>query len=215
MTENSTGQPSAILKPDRTDIIPILLWGTIVFLTWLFMHGADHFLALTPEAMGKYFSLRWVLIAHITGGGGALVLGLVQFWPRLRNYSWKIHRAIGILYLLAILMSSVCAVILAFTTAYEVNWAYAFSLQVWVSVWISATAMAYYTAIKRKFKLHREWMTRSYIVTLAFIVSGLSLKTPFVQGLGSFEDISPSLFWMGWAVPLYVYEMILSSRRKA
>ncbi|GAA0529929.1 DUF2306 domain-containing protein [Chitinophaga japonensis] len=179
------------------------------------MHGADHFLELTPEALGKYFSLRWVLIAHITGGGGALVLGLVQFWPKLRNYSWKVHRVIGILYLLAILLSSTCAMILAFTTAYEVNWAYAFSVQVWAGVWISATAIAYYTAIKKKFKLHREWMTRSYIVTLAFIISGLSLKTPFVQGLGSFEDISPSFFWLGWAVPLYVYEIILSSKRKA
>lgn len=198
----------------KTDIGPLLLWAVIVFLTWLFMHGADRFLQLTPEALGKYFKLKWVLIAHITAGGGALMLGLVQFWPKLRNYSWKLHRIIGLLYLLAIVVSSICALILAFTTAYKVNWAYAFSAQVWVSVWISSTAIAYYTAIKRKFKLHREWMTRSYIVTLAFIISGLSLKIPYIQQLGSFEDISPSLFWMGWAVPLYVYEIILSSKRK-
>ena len=201
-----------ILSLDRSDIVPVFLWALIVFLTWLFMHGADHFLALTPAALGKYFELRWVLIAHITAGGGALVMGLVQFWPKLRSFSWKLHRVIGLLYLMAILLSSICAVILAFSTAYEVNWAYAFSLQIWVGVWISSTAIAYYAALKRKFQLHQEWMVRSYLVTLAFIISGLAVKLPYIQSLGSFAEISPSLFWMGWSVPLYIYQVILSGR---
>lgn len=203
-----------LLKLEKTDLGPLFIWALIIFLTWLFMHGADHFLLLTPEALGKYFKLKWVLIAHITAGGGALVLGFVQFWPKLRNFSWKLHRIIGFLYLLAILLSSSCAVILAFTTAYEVNWAYAFSLQVWVTVWISATAIAYYAIIKRNVNLHKEWMVRSYIVTLAFIISGLAIKIPYVQDLGTFADISPSLFWMGWSVPLYVYQIVLSSKKK-
>ena len=203
-----------LLKLEKTDLGPLFIWVLIIFLTWLFMHGADHFLLLTPEALGKYFKLKWVLIAHITAGGGALVLGFVQFWPKLRNFSWKLHRIIGFLYLLAILLSSSCAVILAFTTAYEVNWAYAFSLQVWVTVWISATAIAYYAIIKRNVNLHKEWMVRSYIVTLAFIISGLAIKISYVQNLSSFADISPSFFWMGWSVPLYVYQIVLSSKKK-
>jgi len=203
-----------LLKLEKTDLGPLFIWVLIIFLTWLFMHGADHFLLLTPEALGKYFKLKWVLIAHITAGGGALVLGFVQFWPKLRNFSWKLHRIIGFLYLLAILLSSSCAVILAFTTAYEINWAYAFSLQVWVTVWISATAIAYYAIIKRNVNLHKEWMVRSYIVTLAFIISGLAIKIPYVQNLGTFADISPSFFWMGWSVPLYVYQIVLSSKKK-
>jgi uncharacterized membrane protein len=192
------------------DIVPLAIWGIIIFLTWTFMHGADRFLELTPQALGKYYTLRWVLIAHITAGGGALILGAVQFWPKLRNYSRKLHRIVGLLYVSAILVSSFCAVILAFTSAYKVNLPYAFSLQVWVSVWISSTFIAYYHAFRKNIRLHREWMTRSYIVTLAFVVSGLLIKIPFVQKLGSFEEISPSLFWLGWAVPLYIYEMVRS-----
>jgi hypothetical protein len=195
------------------DIITLLLWALIITLTWMFMHGADHFLDLTPEALGKYFKLRWFLIMHITAGGGALILGPLQFWERLRNYSWKLHRIIGILYLLAIMASSLCAVILASTTAYAVNWAYAFSLQIWVSVWITSSFIAYYTARKKKFRLHKEWMIRSYIVTLAFVISGLLIKVPLIQRLGSFEDISPSLFWLGWAVPLYIYQVVLSFKK--
>jgi hypothetical protein len=192
----------------------IALWLGIFFLTHSFMSGADHFLALTPEAMGKYFSYKWILIAHITAGGGALVLGPFQFWKRLQQGNWKVHRVIGVLYLLAVLVSSVCAVILAYTTAYAINWAYAFSLQVWVSVWIIATFIAYGSALTKRFKLHKEWMTRSYIVTVAFIVSGLMVKLPLIQQLGSFAEISPSLFWFGWSVPLFVYEVVLAAKRK-
>ncbi|MES2616762.1 MAG: DUF2306 domain-containing protein [Bacteroidota bacterium] len=203
-------QKNKALKFSISDITPVLIWILVVFITWTFMHGADHFLKLTPEALGKYFNYKWILIAHITAGGGSLILGIVQFWKKLRTYNWKLHRIIGFLYLLAVLVSSFCAVVLAFTTSYKVNLPYAFSLQIWVSVWISATLLAYFFAIKKKFKLHEEWMIRSYLVTMAFVISGLILKTSFIQNLGSFEDISPSLFWLGWAVPLYIYEIIRS-----
>ena len=192
----------------------LLFWVLIFMITRYFMSGADHFLALTPTALGKYFTLRWVLIAHITAGGGALMLGPLQFWDRLRARYTKLHRWVGVGYLLAILVSAGCALILSFTTAYDVNWAYAFSLQVWVSVWIISTIIAYRAALQKKFILHKEWMMRSYIVTLAFIVSGLALKYLLWIGFGTFEAISPSLFWMGWSVPLFVYQVVLSWKAK-
>ena len=196
----------------KTDSIVLLTWAIVIFITWTFMHGADHYLKLTPEALGRYYNVKWFLLAHITAGGGSLVFGFLQFWKKLRNYSWKLHRIIGFLYLLAVLTSSLCAVVLAFTTAYDYGLPYAFSLQVWVTVWITSTSIAYYAALKQKFELHKEWMIRSYIVTLAFVISGLILKIPFVESLGSFEEISPSLFWMGWAVPLFVYEVVRSGK---
>ncbi|PST83647.1 hypothetical protein C7T94_14015 [Pedobacter yulinensis] len=210
----STRTPNKRFRFSLADLPLLLVWLVVFYFTWLFMHGADHFLAMTREALGKYFQMRYALIAHITAGGGSLLLGLLQFWPKLRLYSARTHRAIGLLYLLAVLVSSLTAVALAFTTAYTINWAYAFSLQVWVSVWISSTLIAYMAALKKKFKSHQEWMVRSYLVTLAFLISGLAVKLPVVQQLGSFEDISPSLFWMGWSVPLYIYQLFLNWRAK-
>ncbi len=188
----------------------IIFWLAIFVITSYFMRGADHFLLLTPEALGKYFDLRWTLIAHITAGGAALILGPIQFWSQVRVYSKRIHRVMGLLYLMAILVSSVCAIILAFTTSYQVNLPYAFSLQVWVTVWIISTFIAYRAAILGDYKVHKEWMTRSYIVTVAFVVSGVLLKILLAKAYGSFEDISPSLFWFGWSVPLFIYQIILS-----
>ncbi|NSL88357.1 DUF2306 domain-containing protein [Chitinophaga solisilvae] len=202
-------------KLELPDYLKILLWIGIVFITWTFMHGADHYLKMTKEVLGKYYNVRFFLIHHITAGGGALILGPLQFWDRIRNMGWKLHRIIGYLYLLAILSSSICAVVLASTSAYAVNWAYAFSLQVWATIWITATFIAWWAAVKGKFKLHKEWMVRSYLITLAFVVSGLLLKTPMVQSLGNFADISPTFFWLGWSIPLYLYEVVLSVKRRA
>ncbi|HMI02686.1 MAG TPA: DUF2306 domain-containing protein [Pedobacter sp.] len=193
----------------------VLLWFGVIGLAWYFMHGADHFLELTRAAMGKYFDYRYVLILHITAGGGALILGPPQFWAVFRKNRPKIHRIIGYLYCLAVLTSGTTAVVLAFTTAYKVNWAYAFSLQVWVSVWLISTFAALIAAVKRKFKSHSEWMVRSYLSTLAFVISGLAIKLPFVVALGSFADISPSLFWAAWAIPFYIYQLILFYRARS
>lgn len=208
MTPTTPRNTSLQLGP--RDILPALIFLLVAFLTWSFMHGADRFLAMTPAALGKYFPFRWILIAHITAGGGALLTGLLQFWPPLRNFSRRLHRAIGFVYLVAILVSSSCALVLAFTTSTAAGWSYAFSLQVWVSIWISSTVMAWRAALRADYRLHREWMTRSYLVTLAFIISGLALKLPAIARFGDFSDVAPSLFWAGWALPLFIYQMILA-----
>lgn len=194
------------------DLLYISGWLGILFITWTFMHGADKYLELTPEALGKYLPVKWFLLLHITAGGGALVLGPLQFWSRLQRNT-RLHRLVGYLYLLAILSSSICAVVLASTSAYTLGWAYAFSLQIWVSVWITTTFLAWWLAMKRRFKQHKDWMVRSYLVTLAFVVSGLILKMPWVEALGDFTIVSPSFFWLGWSAPLYLYEVIKVVRK--
>lgn len=198
---------------DGTDLIPFSIWLLVAFITWTFLDGAHHYLEFTREALGKYYDFRWILMTHVTAGAGTLIFGTIQFWEKLRKYSYRIHRVIGLLYVFSILISSVSALILAFTTAYEVNWQFAFALQVWATAWISSTLLAYYHALRKRFLLHKEWMLRSYIVTIAFVIQGLLLKTSYVQSLGSLEEISASFIWMGWTVPLYLYEVLRSGQR--
>jgi hypothetical protein len=51
-----------------SELLMLFLWLGIIYLTWYFMRGADHFLQLTQAAMGKYFPFKYVLILHITAG---------------------------------------------------------------------------------------------------------------------------------------------------
>ncbi len=113
-------------------------------------------------------------------------------------------------YVVAVLTSGFCAIGLSATTAYEVNRPYAFSLHVWVGIWLFSTLFAFVAVKQRKVKLHREWMVRSYLLTFAFVLSALLLKLPGIQWFGSFEEISPSLFWLSWSVPLFAYDVKLS-----
>jgi uncharacterized membrane protein len=201
-------------KTKSSEIFKITIGIILLSLSIYFISYNAHFFKATREATGKYFDIKWILLLHISGGAIALLTGPFQFWERLRNKHWRLHRNLGKLYLIAVLVSSVCAVYLSFTTAYTINWMYAFSAQVWVSVWITATLVAYVVVRKKKFKLHKEWMVRSYLVTWAFVFSALILKLPFIQAFGSFADISPSIFWFGWAVPLYIYDLYLTYKRK-
>jgi hypothetical protein len=196
------------------EYLKLLLGTVIISLSIYFLIGAAHFFKLSREELGKYFDIKWVLLLHISGGGIALLTGPFLLWEKFRNSNLKLHRFLGKVYLISVLVSGLLAVYLSVTTAYAVNWAYAFSLQIWVSVWLSSSFIAYYFVINKKIKLHKEWMARSYMVSLAFVISALILKIPYVQSLGTFEEISPSLFWFGWAVPLYIYDLYLSAERK-
>lgn len=194
---------------------PKLVVGALVLaLSVYFITVNAHLFELTPEALGKYFGVKWLLLLHVSGGAVALLTGPFQLWDELRVRRRALHRAMGKVYVLAIATSAPCAVYLTLTTAREVGRPYVFSLQAWVSVWMLSTWLAYRYARQKKIELHKEWMVRSYLVTLAFVLSALLYKLPFVSRQGSFAEVSPGLFWAGWAIPLFAWDVALSAKRK-
>lgn len=199
---------------DRTKAPRLLATLLVLSCALYFIAVNAHFFRLTREAMGKYFEIRPVLLLHIGGGAVALLSGPLQFWDELRLRSRELHRGLGVAYILAVAVSGPCALFLTFTSAREIGWPYVFSLQVWVSVWMLSTFLAYRYARRKQFKLHKEWMMRSYLVTLAFVVSALLIKLPFIAARGSFAEVSPSLFWAAWAVPLFALDVALSAQRR-
>lgn len=200
----------SLLRRPFPIVIGLFLLGASLY----FIAYTAHFFGSEPGVLGKYQSVKWLLWPHIFCGAISLLAGPFLLWEAFRNRYLRIHRGLGVAYVLAVLISGICAVGLSFTTAYEVNRPYAFSLHVWVAAWLFATGFAFVMVKRRKLKLHREWMVRSYLLTFAFVVSALLLKLPFVQGLGEFGEIAPSLFWFGWAVPLFVYDVILALRNE-
>lgn len=196
---------SLLLRRPLPIVTSLFLLGASLY----FITHAAHFFSGAPGALGKYLSFRWLLWPHIFFGAVSLLTGPFLLWEAFRNRYLKLHRGLGMAYVLAVLISGTTAVALSATTAYQVSRPYAFSLHVWVAAWLFATGFAFVMVKKRKLKLHKEWMVRSYLLTFAFVMSALLLKIPFIQQLGSFEEISPSLFWFGWAVPLFIYDVKL------
>lgn len=203
------------MKISKSYLNPNLIPGIVVLLLSLyFIIENRRFYAMTPEVLGKYFEIKWVLIAHIFCGALALVSGPFLLWESFRNRFLKIHRLIGKIYIISILVSAVSALYLTFTTALEINLPYAFALQMLVFVWLTSTGFAYWAVRNKKLMLHKEWMLRSYLSTVAFVGQALVIKIPSIMVLGSFAEISPSIFWFSWAIPMFLYQFYLGTKQK-
>jgi hypothetical protein len=80
-----------------------------------------------------------------------------------------------------------------------------------VDVMAITTAMAYYSVRHRAIAQHREWMIRSYVVTLAFVFFRVGFEV-----LNHYDVTEPersmALAWGCWAVPLLLTEPLLQLR---
>jgi uncharacterized membrane protein len=179
----------------------------------LFISRYLHFFEFTPGALGKYFPVKWILMAHIAGGATALLTGPFQLLKEVRNKYRKLHRVMGYVYIVSIILSSGGALALTFTTTNQVSVAYTISLWGLVFVWIASTGMAFWTIKEKKIQEHEEWMVRSYMVTFAFIVQNYLFSVPGFDKLGSFQEISPDLFWFSWSMPLFFYQLYLTKNK--
>jgi uncharacterized membrane protein len=178
-----------------------------------FIYQALRFFTFDPAILGKYLELKWLIMGHVAGGSVALLTGPFQLWKTFRNKYRRAHRVMGRVYVAGIVVGASCALILASTTAPSVNWPYALSLHMLASVWVASTLFAWRTAVRKRFKQHEEWANRSYIATVAFVIQAFSTETTLVSRLGSFGETSPTLIWLSWTLPMFVYDCVRLSKQ--
>lgn len=186
----------------------------VLFAGKIVLNDALPYFGLNEEVYGRFWSMKWPLIGHVSGGLLALVLGPFQFWAGFRNKYLKIHRLMGKLYLTAILIGTISSTSLAWTTGLAIHWTWAFSLQMLAFAWFCTAAMAFVSIKRRKFQQHKEWMIRSYVVTFAFVIFRWLAAMPSIIELGSFVERGPTLIWISWAIPLFLTEIVLQWNKK-
>jgi uncharacterized membrane protein HdeD (DUF308 family) len=159
---------------------------------------------------GFFWPSRWWLASHLGFGALALLLGPIQFISSVRQRSPRVHHWIGRLYLIGVLGGSVSAIYMSFFV--DASQAAGLSLFFLAVAWLITSFMAYITAVRRRFIEHREWMIRSYTVTLAFVTYRLLAPVPFFFHLGP-ELSATTRGWLCWSIPLLVTDMILGWTR--
>jgi len=184
----------------------VALASPVVVGSLVFIVKALRFFSFEPSVLGKYQPFRWVIVGHVAGGMLALATGPFQLSTRFRARYTRVHRVMGRLYVGGTSFGAVCALVLASTTARSIGGAYVPSLHVLATVWLVSSLMALRTALTRRFVAHREWATRSYIATVAFVAQSLSFEIPFVVRLGPFSEVAATVIWLSWTVPLFLYE---------
>lgn len=173
------------------------------------------YLRLNKESYGRFWDYKWPLFFHISSGITAMLIGPFQFWKKFRNRYIKIHRLLGRIYLIAILTGTISATYLAWTSGYKISFSWAFGLEALAFVWITTALMACISVRKRRMIQHREWMIRSYVVTLGFFFFRIFNNSVFIKSImPEFKERGVTIIWFCWAIPLLITEIVLSWKKK-
>jgi uncharacterized membrane protein len=153
---------------------PRVLLFSILALLAMYVFVVKEFLYLNEHAEGlsRYKSMSLFLVPHGILGLIALVLGPFQFSTTLRKNNIALHRKLGKVYIIAILLAAPLSVLV--TVYYPIpggRVTFAFQNMMQAFVWAFTAGMAWLAASKRQITIHKMWVARSYGITLIFVLS--------------------------------------------
>lgn len=173
------------------------------------------YFSLNKESYGRFWDYKITVLIHVSSGLIAMLIGPIQFWASFRTKYIKIHRIFGRIYLIAILIGTISATNLAWTSGYKISFAWAFGLQALAFAWMSTALMAYISVMKGRIAQHKEWMIRSYVVTLGFFFFRILNNSFFIKSImPEFTERGVTIIWFCWTIPLLITEIVLSWNRK-
>ena len=167
-----------------------------------------------PQPLRPSFEAAPILFyLHISCGAVALFVGLLQFnrTLRLRHVLW--HRRAGLLYLVTVAISGFAGLMLSGSAATGTVAVWGFRML--AIFWLITTFVAWFCILRRKVALHREWMIRSFSLTLAAVTLRLDLIAGLMFTRGDFDAVYPIIAWTCWVPNLVLGELwIRLSRRR-
>jgi uncharacterized membrane protein len=154
---------------------------------------------------------RTAFYIHITGGMLAIVTGPWQFLRFIRKRYMRLHRTLGKVYLGAILL--LAAPSGQFMSFYaEGGLLSTAGFLVMSFLWLWTTWMAYATIRQRDFVAHKDWMTRSFALTLAAVTLRVWVPVAsYYMGLDA-DFVIESSAWVSWIPNLIVAEVLIRTR---
>jgi hypothetical protein len=201
------------LAASRTGSIAKVLWLLVLAIGAYFVlaYVARYLVQWNETTYGSFWPRLGYFVPHMLGGLVAIVLGPLQFWPRIRNRHPKVHRVTGRVYLSGVLVSALGGIGLALTTAGPV--AYAAGLFALSVAWLLTSSMAFFAIKRRDFVQHKEWMIRSYVVTFSFVTFRIVTDVLAAAGIGERAVNFTLMSWAAWALPLLVTEAVIQGRK--
>ena len=154
------------------------------------------------EAIFPYY--KYFLYMHIIGAPLALLCGIYQF---LFTKS-KIHKYTGRIYVFSVLfLAAPGGLFMSFYAIGGIIAIIAFALL--ASLWFYFTLMAYKKARAGDFAIHKQWMTRSFILANSAVAIRLF---SFINNYYELTDPTTGyliISWVSWLPWLLIYEIRL------
>ncbi|MES2437768.1 MAG: DUF2306 domain-containing protein [Verrucomicrobiota bacterium] len=199
-----------------------VLWLALAFFTVLMaritlgywpVRDDAAFLQIKQQYLGiKHWELAfWV---HVFTSMLPLLAGFTQFAPRILSKWPAVHRAMGRVYVITVcFITGPASLIMAFYANGGITSRIAFVTL--ALLWLGTTAMGWRTVLQRKWQTHREWMIRSYALTL----SAITLRAWKYAIVFAFEprpmDAYRIVAWLGFVPNLILVEWWIRRRRRA
>ena len=167
-------------------------------------------LASKPKELLNSNVWHTLFYVHITAGGLAMLTGWSQFSNRLRGRYLNMHRFVGKVYVLSVLLSSCAGLYIAFFASGGIISVVGFgSLAL---LWLFTDIKAYTSIRKLQIDEHERWMIRNYALTFAAVT--LRIWLPLATGLMHFDFITSYrvISWLCWVPNLVVAELIITRK---
>ena len=168
---------------------------------------------LRPSFVRALFAERPVAaFAHFMGGAIALIAGTFQLNSRLRTRFIEVHRWFGRLYVVAVVIGGVAALALALHAFGGLIAHAGFGLL--AVCWMGSTFNAYHYIRQGNLSTHRNWMIRSYALTLAAVTLRVYLPSSQLAGI-PMTVAYPVIAWLCWVPNLLIAEWFVRSRHSS
>lgn len=165
----------------------------------------------TKQSIIHIKTWRYAFYTHVFLSLFALIAGVTQFSNPIVKKHRRIHRVMGYIYVTDVLfLAGPAGLIMSFFANGTLVAKTSFVL---LSVlWILFTALALAKAKRKQFNPHRNWMIRSYALTL----SAISLRLyawvfPKFFHMNAFDQYA-LIAWLSWTLNLVAAEIIISRK---
>ncbi len=197
-------------------VFAISLIGVMLFFVYLmarisipyFSFRHDIGFLLTKQAVLHLSIWRQAFYIHVGTGTFVLLIGIFQFVKPIMIKWPKVHRQLGKLYVILILLFTAPA---GFVMALYANGGVVakISFAITAALWWLFTFLAYRNAVQKKIKLHLANMYRSYALTL----TAVSLRL-YVLVLPHFIHLHSTqmyclVAWLSWIPNLIIAELLI------
>jgi len=190
-------------------LLTIIFWIIVLSVSLYFYYNnvLPYFKGpIEPRKEGE----KWWLVAHFSGAACTLILGPLQFWAYFRNRFRRWHRIAGKFYIGGSIVSALMVFYLL--SNYPLPGSVP-SLGLLAIIWLFTTITAFWFAVRKSFKLHKQFMIRSYVCGLAFVFIRLLPRINSYTGIFDFiegDDLRDTVYeWICWVYPLMITEFFL------
>lgn len=162
-------------------------------------------------ALVPFKALTHMLIAPL-----ALLVGPFQFISSLRARHPKVHRYLGRLYVASCVIAGVGALAIAPHASGGPIAGWGFGIL--AVLWIGTALGGWWSAMRRRFELHRLLMRLSYAMTFGAVTLRLQIPIGLMLGYTSYSAMSVWLAYTSWipnVIVVLVYSALEKSRSRA